>query len=82
VSGIWSFLRGLWQAPARLAIGLVRLYQLTLSPLIGRQCRFTPSCSHYYIQAVQKYGLVYGSWKGFLRICRCNPFHPGGHDPP
>ncbi len=75
-------LRWLASLPALLAIGLVRIYQWTLSPLVGRQCRFTPTCSHYFIEAVQKYGLLRGGFKGVARICRCHPFHPGGHDPP
>lgn len=76
----------LWQAllhlPAWLLIVAVRTYQLTLSPIFGRQCRFYPTCSNYFIGAVKKYGAVRGSLKGVLRICRCNPFHPGGIDPP
>lgn len=63
-------------------IGCVRLYQIFLSPIFGRQCRFQPTCSHYYIGAVQKYGPVRGSLKGLWRICRCNPFCQGGVDPP
>jgi putative membrane protein insertion efficiency factor len=68
--------------PGRMLIGLVRVYQWTLSPFIGRQCRFTPTCSNYFIGAVEKYGAVRGAWRGLLRICRCHPFHPGGYDPP
>ena len=64
------------------AIFLVRCYQRLLSPLLGRICRFHPSCSEYYILAVRKYGLMRGSWKGVCRICRCHPFHPGGVDYP
>ncbi len=79
-------MRFLWAAlialPAWLMIAAVRLYQLLLSPLLGRQCRFTPTCSEYFIQAVKKYGAIRGAFRGVLRICRCNPFHPGGHDPP
>lgn len=67
---------------AAVLIGCVRLYQLFLSPIFGRQCRFQPTCSHYYIGAVQKYGPVRGSLKGLWRICRCNPFCQGGFDPP
>lgn len=72
----------LWLLPARLLIGAVRIYQWSLSPFLGQQCRFIPSCSNYFIQAVRKYGALRGSWKGTRRICRCHPFHPGGHDPP
>ncbi len=68
--------------PSRLLIGVVRLYQIFLSPIFGRQCRFTPTCSQYFILAVRKYGALRGGWRGVLRICRCHPFHPGGHDPP
>ena len=79
VKQVWTTI---WQLPAWSAIGAVRIYQWTLSPIVGRQCRFTPTCSHYYIEAVRKYGFLRGSLKGLWRICRCNPFCPGGHDPP
>ncbi|MBI2481753.1 MAG: membrane protein insertion efficiency factor YidD [Planctomycetia bacterium] len=68
--------------PSCILIGLVRLYQVFLSPFLGRHCRFHPTCSNYYIQAVQKYGPLRGSLRGLWRICRCNPFNPGGEDPP
>ena len=68
--------------PALAIIAFVRLYQLTLSPIFGRQCRFQPTCSHYMIGAVQKHGAVRGTLKGLWRILRCNPFSPGGFDPP
>jgi len=68
--------------PTRILVGLVGLYQIFLSPLLGRNCRFHPTCSSYFIQAVQKYGPVKGSIRGIWRICRCNPFNPGGEDPP
>jgi uncharacterized protein len=77
-----SAMRFLWRLPARTAIGMVRVYQFLLSPIFGRQCRFHPTCSNYYILAVRKYGVIVGSCKGFWRICRCNPFHPGGEDFP
>ena len=77
-----NVLHWLWFLPANLAIGMVRVYQWTLSPIIGRQCRFQPTCSNYYIEAVKKYGVVSGSWRGAMRICRCHPFHKGGYDPP
>ncbi len=68
-----------------LLILLVRVYQSTLSPLMGLfgvQCRFQPTCSHYFIGAVQKHGALRGAMRGFLRLCRCHPFHRGGYDPP
>jgi putative membrane protein insertion efficiency factor len=76
---LWAALAGL---PARLLILAVRAYQLLLSPLLGRHCRFTPTCSQYFILAVQKYGAIRGATRGLLRICRCHPFSPGGYDPP
>lgn len=68
--------------PALAAILLVRIYQWTLSPLLGPRCRFEPSCSRYFIGAVEKYGLIRGGAKGIARICRCHPWNPGGYDPP
>jgi putative membrane protein insertion efficiency factor len=70
------------QLPASVLIGLVRVYQFTLSPLIGRSCRFQPTCSHYFIACVQQDGACRGAWRGLKRIARCHPFHPGGYDPP
>lgn len=64
-----------------LLIGLIRAYQLVLSPFIGNQCRFTPTCSYYARDAVAKYGALRGSWMAIRRIGRCHPWHPGGHDP-
>lgn len=63
-------------------IAAVRCYQWTLSPIIGRQCRFHPTCSNYMILAVRKHGAFVGVAKGLWRICRCHPFHPGGIDYP
>jgi putative membrane protein insertion efficiency factor len=71
-----------WHLPARLLIGSARLYQWTLSPLIGRQCRFQPTCSTYFILAVGKYGAVRGAWLGLRRVARCHPWNAGGYDPP
>jgi putative membrane protein insertion efficiency factor len=62
-------------------IVLVKLYQLTLGPLLGRHCRYTPTCSEYFIEAVRKKGALRGTLKGLWRICRCNPFGGSGHDP-
>jgi len=77
-----SLLRFIWRLPSLMLIGFVRVYQWILSPIFGRQCRFQPTCSHYFIGAVEKYGAVRGSLKGAWRICRCNPFCRGGYDPP
>ena len=63
-------------------IGAIRVYQWTLSPLIGPACRFTPSCSRYMIGSVEKYGLIRGVGKGLGRVCRCHPWNEGGEDPP
>jgi putative membrane protein insertion efficiency factor len=73
-----------WPGRAAIAvlIALIRIYQLTISPLIGPACRFEPSCSRYTIGALRKYGLFRGLWKGLCRILRCHPWHPGGYDPP
>jgi putative membrane protein insertion efficiency factor len=76
---VWRFLV---QTPAWLMIAAVRFYQVFIGPLLGKHCRFTPSCSNYFIQAVQKYGAMRGGLKGAWRICRCHPFNPGGYDPP
>lgn len=72
----------LMRVPGWLLIAVVRLYQLLLSPLLGRHCRFEPSCSRYLIEAVRKYGAIRGAWRGALRILRCHPWNPGGYDPP
>jgi len=74
--------RFLVRLPGWALIGLVRLYQISISPLIGRHCRFQPTCSRYFIDAVRKYGAVRGAIKGVWRICRCHPWNPGGWDPP
>jgi putative membrane protein insertion efficiency factor len=60
----------------------VRFYQIVLGPMLPKVCRFYPSCSVYFIEAVHKHGPVKGSLKGVWRVCRCNPFTPGGYDPP
>lgn len=63
-------------------ISLVRLYQACLRPILPAVCRFQPSCSDYFIQAVQKHGPLRGACKGVGRLCRCHPWNPGGYDPP
>lgn len=60
---------------------LVRIYQISISPLIGSNCRFYPTCSDYAITAVKLHGPCTGAFMGLKRILRCNPWHPGGYDP-
>ena len=62
-------------------VALVRVYQVALSPFFGQQCRFSPTCSHYAIAALQTYGAVKGGVLAVKRILRCHPWHAGGHDP-
>lgn len=64
-----------------LIIGIIRLYQRTLSRLLPATCRYRPSCSEYAVQAVQTHGVVKGLWLGLRRILRCHPFTAGGYDP-
>ncbi len=65
----------------RLALWSIRLYKLTLSRILPPACRFTPTCSEYTYQAIDKYGLRKGGWLGLKRIARCHPGNPGGYDP-
>jgi putative membrane protein insertion efficiency factor len=67
--------------PASVLAGVVRTYQLTLRGVIGAQCRFEPSCSHYAIAALRGHGALRGSALAARRILRCNPWHEGGYDP-
>ena len=62
-------------------IGLIRLYQWTIGPLIGETCRFYPSCSQYAVEALEKHGVMRGVGLAVKRICRCHPWNPGGVDP-
>ena len=65
----------------KLLIGLIRLYQITLSPWLGGACRYTPTCSNYGIQALEKYGALKGSWLTIKRVVSCNPWGGSGYDP-
>ena len=69
------------QLPRRCLKALIRLYQVLLSPLLGNRCRFHPSCSHYALEAVSRFGVFRGGWLTLCRLGRCHPFHPGGFDP-
>jgi hypothetical protein len=60
---------------------LIRLYQWTVSPLLGPACRFYPSCSQYALWAVLRFGVLKGGWLTLARLARCHPWHPGGFDP-
>lgn len=65
----------------KLLIGLVRAYQLLISPVLGNHCRYYPSCSAYTIEAMEKWGPLQGVWMGIKRVSRCHPWHEGGVDP-
>jgi uncharacterized protein len=62
-------------------IGLIRVYQRTLSPLLGPRCKYYPSCSEYAVQAIGRYGILRGTVLAAWRLLRCNPFSHGGYDP-
>ena len=65
----------------QLALGLIKLYQNTVSKVLPSVCRFQPTCSQYAVEAIKKYGFARGSWMAAKRIWRCNPFTEGGYDP-
>lgn len=63
------------------ALGIIRLYQRTVSRVLPPSCRFEPSCSQYTYEAIARHGFFRGTWLGMKRISRCHPFHEGGYDP-
>jgi putative membrane protein insertion efficiency factor len=65
----------------QIALAFIRFYQKFISRGLPSACRFHPSCSHYGYEAIEKYGIIRGGWMAIKRIGRCNPLHPGGHDP-
>jgi len=60
---------------------IIKLYQLIISPLIPSSCRYSPTCSHYTLEALKKYGIIKGGWLGIKRISRCHPWGKSGYDP-
>ncbi|PLS14953.1 membrane protein insertion efficiency factor YidD [Bacillus sp. M6-12] len=65
----------------KIFISIIRFYQIAISPLKPPTCRFYPTCSHYGIEAIKRFGALKGSWLAIKRIVKCQPFHPGGFDP-
>jgi putative membrane protein insertion efficiency factor len=65
----------------KIALLIIRLYQNTISRALPPSCRFTPSCSHYGYEAIERYGFLKGSWMAVKRVSRCHPLTPGGYDP-
>ena len=78
----WSnVIRSIKRLPADFLILLIRIYQVTLSPWLGKSCRYMPTCSNYGIEAIRKYGFFKGGWLTFKRILSCNPWGGSGYDP-
>lgn len=67
--------------PVRLLVAPIRAYRTAISPLRPPTCRYTPSCSAYAVEALERFGLLRGGWLALRRLLRCHPFHAGGHDP-
>ena len=74
-------MKSIAKLPAKFLILLIRIYQVTLSPFIGKSCRYTPTCSNYGIEAIETYGVFKGGWLTFKRILSCNPWGGSGYDP-
>ena len=66
---------------SKILIGLIKIYQLSISPFLGSHCRFNPTCSQYGIDALKKHGATRGLFLLFKRLVKCHPFHKGGTDP-
>jgi putative membrane protein insertion efficiency factor len=64
-----------------LALAMIRFYKRFISPVLPSACIYEPTCSQYTYQAIERYGVIRGSWMGAKRIARCHPFHAGGYDP-
>ena len=67
--------------PQKIAFSLIKGYQKWLSPLLGSNCRFQPTCSHYAFEAIERFGVIKGCWLAAKRILRCHPLNAGGEDP-
>jgi len=67
--------------PRAVVIGLIRIYQKLVSPNLGANCRYRPTCSQYAVEAIGRFGVMRGGWLGMRRIGRCHPLQPGGYDP-
>jgi putative membrane protein insertion efficiency factor len=65
----------------KIALGLIKMYQSTISKALPSSCRYTPTCSEYTYEAINRYGIFKGIWLGTKRISRCHPWHEGGYDP-
>jgi putative membrane protein insertion efficiency factor len=65
----------------KIALGLIRLYQNSLSRVMPPSCRFRPTCSQYTFEAIERFGIIRGVWLGVRRLVRCHPFNKGGYDP-
>ena len=65
----------------KIFISIIRFYQVVISPIKPPSCRFYPTCSHYGVEAIQRFGALKGGWLTLKRILKCHPFHPGGFDP-
>jgi len=81
-SAVRQAIGGVRALTIRALVVTIRVYQLLLSPLLGNCCRFEPSCSRYAQLCIERLGPMLGSWLALLRVLRCHPFCPGGHDPP
>ena len=79
--GLWAGTRQLLRGPAMLLLALIRLYQRTISPMLGPSCRYYPSCSRYAVGAISTHGALKGTVLTARRLSRCTPFHAGGLDP-
>jgi len=66
---------------SRVLLALLGAYRYLLSPMLGRNCRFFPSCSEYAMEALERHGALRGTWLTVRRVARCHPWHPGGYDP-